>query len=89
MEMQSTMCCLNSVSYTHLDVYKRQSVDGKTVTGTADSAGTITYTNTKDGNVPTGIRTETLPYLLTAGFALAGGGLLLIRRFRKKEADGG
>lgn len=65
------------------------SVDGKTVTGTADSAGTITYTNTKDGNVPTGIRTETLPYLLTAGFALAGGGLLLIRRFRKKEADGG
>lgn len=62
-------------------------VDGYTTTISNDGKGTIgaglnevTFTNHKHGEIPTGVTTENLPYVLLLGFVVLAGAALLIKR---------
>lgn len=62
-------------------------VDGYTTTISNDGKGTIvaglnevTFTNDKHGEIPTGVTTENLPYVLLIGFVVLAGAALLIKR---------
>ena len=62
-------------------------VDGYTTTISNDGKGTIvaglnevTCTNHKHGEIPTGVTTENLPYVLLIGFVVLAGAALLIKR---------
>ena len=61
-------------------------VDGYTTTSTGEEgkivAGTneVTFTNTKNGDIDTGVTTENLPYVLLIGFVVLAGAALLIKR---------
>ena len=61
-------------------------VQGYTTTSAGDE-GTIvaglnevTFTNDKHGEIPTGVTTENLPYVLLIGFVVLAGAALLIKR---------
>ena len=62
---------------------------GYTTTQTGDSgtisAGSVTaaFTNTKGGNVDTGVLLDSAPYVLLLVMALSGGAVLLLRRARR------
>lgn len=62
-------------------------VDGYNTTISNDGKGTIgaglnevTFTNHKHGEIPTGVTTENLPYVLLIGFVVLAGAALLIKR---------
>lgn len=55
--------------------------DGRNATVTVAEGVTVTFTNTKEVNIDTGISLDTLPYvLLLGGMAVLGGALLLRRK---------
>lgn len=62
-------------------------VDGYTTTISNDGKGTIgaglnevTFTNHKHGEIPTGVTTENLPYVILMGLVVLAGAALLIKR---------
>ena len=65
--------------------------DGTSTTGSqatltvAEGKNTVTFTNHKDADIPTGIVTDSLPYIIILASVIAIGAVVIIRRRRQRD----
>lgn len=68
-----------SVTETAADGYTT-TTEGKTTDSINAAETTVTFTNTKNGQIDTGVTTESLPYVVLMGFVVLAGAALLLKR---------
>ncbi len=68
-----------SVTETAADGYTT-TTEGKTTDSINAAETTVTFTNTKNGTIDTGVTTESLPYVVLMGFVVLAGAALLLKR---------
>lgn len=70
----------------YITVNNKNEQDGNTTgTITINNDDSVTFTNTKNGNVPTGILLETAPYMILGAVVLAGIVVLFVTRRRRSH----